>query len=543
MSSGNLLDDLIIRVNKLPPDERDAAEEDAIADTGDMVWLPQPGPQTDAYLSEADELYYGGQAGGGKTDLIVGLSLTAHTDSLLLRRVNKDARDIMDRVGEVLGHTEGRNLSTWEWKRGDGKIEFGGCEHEKDKERRKGIAHDLKAFDEIGDFSEAQFRFIKTWTRTSKEGQRARVVCTGNPPTNPEGLWVIQYWGPWLDPRHPNPAKSGELRWFISDDEGHDKEVDGPGTYPLFDENGSPRLKDDGSQDSVIARSRTFIRAKLSDNKYYGPEYAAVLDALPAELRAAYRDGRFDKSLKDNPRQTIPTSWVMAAIERRRKRPKAPPGIPMCAIGVDPTGGGTDEFVMAPRHDGWYADIVAIPAKLVPMGSDMAAQIVKIRRDQALPVVDCGGGYGGGIVQTLTENEIPFLTHKGAESVSTRDKSGKLKFANKRSEVIWRFREALDPDQVGCSIIELPDDARMIADLCAPTFTVTSKGIVVESKVDVCDRLKRSTDRGDAVVMAWSGGLKGIEVAGGWDQYGGASQGKYKRQPNVVMGHQSQRRR
>ena len=534
------LDDLIERVSKLPPEDVAAMQQNAMATTGDMVWIPQPGPQTDAYLSDADELYYGGQAGGGKTDLILGLALTAHINSLIMRRIGNNAYELMDRTQEIIGHTDGRNLSLHDWKYNGGKMEFKGCEHEKNKEGFKGRAHDLKAFDEIGDFTESQFRFIKAWNRSSKPDQRSRVVCTGNPPTQAEGLWVIEYWAPWLDPRHPNPAKSGELRWFISDEElGKDKEVPGPGTYPLLNEDGSQRFRDDGTPDQVIARSRTFIRAKLSDNKYYGAEYAAVLDALPKELRSAYRDGRFDLSLKDNPRQVIPTAWIMAAIERRRAHPRPPKGVPMCAIGVDPTGGGSDEFTMAPRHDGWYADIIALPGKTVPLGSDMAGQIVKIRRDGALPVVDCGGGYGGGIIQTLGENGIEFKVHKGSESASTRDKSGKLKFKNKRSEVIWRFREALDPDQAGGSIIELPDDARMIADLTAPTFEVNSQGIIVESKEDVCKRLQRSTDRGDAVVISWSGGLKGIEVQGGWDEYGGAAN---KRMPTVKMGHAAQRR-
>jgi hypothetical protein len=31
-------------------------------------WQPNPGPQTNAYYSQADELFYGGQAGGGKTE-------------------------------------------------------------------------------------------------------------------------------------------------------------------------------------------------------------------------------------------------------------------------------------------------------------------------------------------------------------------------------------------------------------------------------------------------------------------------------------------
>lgn len=29
------------------------------------IWRPQSGPQTEAYLSTADELFYGGSAGGG----------------------------------------------------------------------------------------------------------------------------------------------------------------------------------------------------------------------------------------------------------------------------------------------------------------------------------------------------------------------------------------------------------------------------------------------------------------------------------------------
>lgn len=541
--SNSMLDELLTRVANMPAEDLAAAQQAMALATGDMVWIPQPGPQTEAYLCEADELYYGGEAGGGKTDLLVGLALTAHTDSLMMRRIGKDAFEIMDRAEKVLSHTEGRNLSLHTWKRNGGTMTFAGCEHEKDKESYKGKAHDLKAFDEIGDFTEGQFRFIKTWNRSSKPGQRSRIVCTGNPPTQAEGLWVIQYWAPWLDPRHPNPAKSGELRWFISDEElGTDKEVPGPGSYPMKNEDGTPRIKADGTQDTVIARSRTFIRARLADNKYLGEEYAAVLDALPKELRAAYRDGRFDMSLKDNIFQTIPTSWIMAAIERRRKRPKHPTGIPMCAIGCDPTGGGSDEFTMAARYDGWYADIVGIPAKMVPLGSDMAGQIVKIRRDQALPIVDCGGGYGGGVIQTLGENQIEFKVYKGSQAVSTRDKSGKLRFKNQRSEAIWRFREALDPDQEGGSIIELPDDARLIADLTAPSFKVVNGCIVVESKEDVCKRLGRSTDRGDAVVMAWIGGLKGIEVSGGWEEYGGAI-GNKRGQPQVRMGHMNQRRR
>jgi hypothetical protein len=43
-------------------------------------WAPEPTnqPQFDAYHSKADLLLYGGAAGGGKSDLLLGLALTAH---------------------------------------------------------------------------------------------------------------------------------------------------------------------------------------------------------------------------------------------------------------------------------------------------------------------------------------------------------------------------------------------------------------------------------------------------------------------------------
>lgn len=520
----SLLDDILERVTNLDEESREALVADVIAATGDKVWLPQPGPQSEAYFSQADELFYGGQAGGGKTDLGLGLALTEHTNSLILRRQAKEASKLFQRIEGILGHTDGRNMgAASKWEINGKTLDIGGCQREDDKQKFKGIPHDLIFFDEIPDFLKSQYEFIRTWNRSTIPGQRCRVVCAGNPPTTPEGLWVIEYWGPWLDPKHPNPAKDGELRWFVVDKYDKTHEVEGAGPHVIVHE--------DGSKEEIRARSRTFIRAKLTDNAYLkDTDYAATLDSLPAEIRAAYRDGSFDKSIKDDPWQIIPTAWVQAA--QARWTPNAPNGVPMCAIGVDVAQGGEDNSVLAPRYDGWYDQTISIPGKQTPLGSDLAAVVIAKSKNGAIAVVDMGGGYGGGVIQALPKGT--WVAYKGSESSHERTKDGKIGFKNKRTAAYWKFREALDPDQPGGSPIMLPPNARLLSDLTAVKFRIENNIIIAENKVDVVDRLGRSPDDGDAVVMAWTDGGKGVTHGVSWGR---------NSLPKVNMGHDSKRRR
>ena len=98
----------------------------------------------------------------------------------------------------------------------------------------------------------------------------------------------------------------------------------------------------------------------------------------------------------------------------------------------------------------------------------------------------------------LRQNNIEVKAYKGAEATTRRSVDGKMTFTNKRSAALWGFREALDPGQPGGSPISLPPKPRLLSDLTAPTFSVTPRGIKAESKEDVCARLGRSTNDGDA---------------------------------------------
>lgn len=527
------LDDHIAAILGMPREKAQQAIAEAQRVLAGRRWVPNPGPQTDAYFSEADELLFGGEAGGGKSDLIIGLSLTDHDRSLVLRRTNAEAVKLFDRYEEIIGNRDGLNTQLGTWRIDDRIIDIGGCQLEIDKQKRKGIPHSLKAFDELVDFSETQYEFIKTWNRSSNPNQRCRVVSTTNPPTRPEGMWVVKRWAAWLDPTHPNPARDGELRWFTTVN-GIDQEVNGPGPHSI-----------DGRD--VMAKSRTFIRSRLSDNPNLTitGDYAATLDALPKELRAAYREGRFDAGLKDAPMQLIPTAWVRAAMERWVDKP--PIGVPMCGMGVDATGGGEDPMAIAIRHDGWYDQLKITPGSEIPadrVGAVSAGIVISYRRDQAVVVVDMGGGYGGAMYEKLHENQINAVAYKGAEATSQRTKDGHFRFYNKRTQSYWRFREALDPDQPGGSNIYLPPDQILMADLCAPGFfecrVEGQPAIQAEPKEKVTARIGRSTDRGDAVVMAWSAGPTYVTDADDWQRKMVHNQGLGRR-PIVVMSQKTNR--
>lgn len=476
------LDDWISEFTGLPKERREEIRARAAADK--RYFKPNVGPQLDAYFSKADEVFYGGGAGGGKSSLLCGLAIEEHQKAIIFRREYPQIKGLVDEVSRQLGSRDGYNAQDKVWRLPSGnELEFGSVQHEDDKEKYQGRAHDLKGFDEITHFTESQYRFLIGWTRSTKEGQRCRVVATGNPPISSEGTWVIKYWGPWLDPTHPNPAKPGELRWFAVID-GNDIEV---------------------ASDYPNARSRTFIPARLEDNPdLMKTGYAAVIEGMPEPLRTMMREGRFDVGQSDAEFQVIPTSWIVAAQERWK--PDGYSSFAMTAMSFDPAGGGDDAAELCFRHGGWYAPIITAKGAETADGSAAAAKIISHRRDNAPVVVDVGGGYGGAVTLRLKDNGIAHVGFNGANSSSHHTIDGKLKFANKRAEAWWRFREALNPDQQGGSCIALPPDPELRADLAAPTFEVSARGILIEGKDDLRKRLGRSPGKGDAVVMCLSEG-------------------------------------
>ena len=540
---GTLLEEFLERVQQEPLENRRQFVKDAEARTRHMLWVPNPGPQTDAYLCEADELLYGGQAGGGKTHLALGWGINEAQNGIIFRR-ELSQTDGLEKEGKaIIGNRAGFNGSDHEWTWSNGKtLKLGGMKDEGSWNAHAGRERDYAEFDEAGEFLEVQVASFSAWLRAAP-GKRTRLILGSNPPRTAEGLWLLEWFAPWLDPQHPMyPVAPGELRWCVyvgKPGEGRTVWVDGPGTYTIEGEKYS-------------AKSRTFIPASLEDNPFRNtPEYIAKLQSLPEPLRSQLLKGDWHAGLQDAANQVIPTDWVRAA--QRRWTPLPPVGIPMCAIGVDATGGGEGKMVQAIRHDSWFAPLVKTEGKDMPQskqGSHAAGLVLAQRRDNALVIVDMGGGWGGALFNHLEENQIACQGYKGAEAATRRTRDAKLGFTNTRSAAYWGVREALDPDQPGGPTMALPPDQRLLAGLCAPTFEVTSRGIKVEPKSrreggqeGVVERLGWSPDEADAVVMSWWAGPKEITNALEWAEARIEGRGKRGMQPKVLMGrHHAQRR-
>ena len=482
-----------------------------------IIWQPFPGPQTLAYYSPADELFYGGSAGSGKTDLLLGLAGTGQINSLILRRefprirgMIERSREIYNRLGEVHSR-DSYNEQLHLWRLADGKtIEFGALQYEKDWMKFQGRPHDLKAFDEITEFTKKQFISINIWNRSADPNVRCRAVCTGNPPTTIDGEWVIDYWGPWLDEKHPNPARPGDLVWYVrvkvaGEDEEQELEI-GRTTKEEVEElqrKGLPIPRPIIEMNGKVleGRSRTFIPGKVEDNPaLMATGYDKTLESLPEELRIRFKDGVFKRVQEDSEYQVIPIAWVDAAMQRWRK--EKPFGIKQGCIGVDPARGCKDKTAISTRYGNWF-DVVAYPGRETPDGLSVASLVFKLREHDSQVNIDVVG-VGSSPVDVLRQMGISATALNGAEASKALDRSGKIGFVNKRAEWYWKMRELLDPEYN--PEIALPPDPELKSDLCSARWKLQGFKIAIEPKDDIKKRIGRSPDKGEAIIYAMAEG-------------------------------------
>lgn len=229
-----------------------------------VLWRPQEGKQTLFLQSWAYECLYGGAAGGGKTDALLGLLAEQvwHPAyrGLFLRETFAELDEAVERVKGWWPQLGGVwNATAMKWRFPSGAIiEFGYLEDWKDTKRYQGRQFTVICYDELGNLAEERcWLFLMGRNRATAKGLYRFMRASANPGGKGE---------PWL------------LKRFI-------RALPWDGTIVEF-----PDIE--GGQ----SLTRAFIFAKLEDNKILmeeDPGYLSRLNAAGDRERRQLRHGEW----------------------------------------------------------------------------------------------------------------------------------------------------------------------------------------------------------------------------------------------------------
>lgn len=492
-------------------------------------------PQCEAFNSDADEIGYGGAAGGGKTFLGFMMAMYKHWHSVVFRR-NLDQHGALIEIirGFDEKHLKGYppvyrpDNSTRKVKAK--KIQFAHLDHESDLEKHQGKAKDFLWFDEAVHFHRHEIQRLAAHLRPLEplnfagSGLKCQLLLTFNPPLDQRGLWVLDMFGPWINSDHPMyPQPSGKVLyccyWNGTD---YFYESDEPLTHDPA--TGQPL-------DAVInLKSRTFFKAMLSDNEALknNVAYIATLQGMSEVERRAFLDGEMTASLVDEAGQIVKRKSWEAAVRRWPDAMKAVEKMPPLCISIDIASGGEDHFVCMPfwkyGHAGMPHGIegkhVGNPQLQVAHVEQYMFDVLHTSPDQTAIIYDASGGWGSGFAEVWRTKYpngqlIPFEGGKAAginqiyngigkdeqlgELSGMPKASGPIGFQNRIGAAWYRAGEMLDHPMFQLAV---PPHTRLAKEAQSRLVEERNgKLITIESKEKISKKLNHSPDYADAWVM------------------------------------------
>lgn len=162
-----------------------------------MAWEPQPGPQSSALLADwCDELFFGGERGGGKSDFQLGyqedgaLLYGANSRGIMFRKTYPELEELQARAQEIFPSSgavyktqpsaEHPFSNCWYWPNG-ATVKMRYIEHERDYGRYHGHQYTRVSFDEVTEYPTPSGLLKMISTLRSANGVPCTMRCTGNP--------------------------------------------------------------------------------------------------------------------------------------------------------------------------------------------------------------------------------------------------------------------------------------------------------------------------------------------------------------------------
>lgn len=162
-----------------------------------MTWTPQPGSQAAAFSARwVDEIFYGGERGGGKSDLHLGyqedaaLRYEGKSRGIMFRKTYAELEELQGRAVEIftasgaLYKTQASAqypfTNCWYWPNG-ASVKMRYIEHERDYGRYHGHQYSHQSFDEVTEYDSPNGMIKMFSCLRNAHGVPCSIRATGNP--------------------------------------------------------------------------------------------------------------------------------------------------------------------------------------------------------------------------------------------------------------------------------------------------------------------------------------------------------------------------
>lgn len=337
-------------------------------------WVPQAKQAlADSLAGVADELLYGGAAGGGKTEWLIRhmaaeMERRPRNRGVIFRRVFPSlARTIVPRAKLVLKARARYNEVTHTFAFPNGSVlELASLQYADSVLDYQGAEYGVIAFEEITEFLESQVEFMLGRLRSPAAGIRPHMIAT----TNPGGVGHR-----WVKRRYvrPDPAD-------VSDGQS----MPAPGVV------WRPKPRDNQTEPEVL--TRCFVPATLDDNPALlrrDPRYRSRLRAISNRgLRRALETGDWD-AIDSVDGALWQASWLDVL------RVDAAPSSQRRVVAVDPSDGleagdeygvcvasrGRDGDGYVEHSDGWRMSPRKMAEATIEIYHDLQADAIAVERN------------------------------------------------------------------------------------------------------------------------------------------------------------------